>query len=131
MQLIRKYNKGIIYLLCVNDLFSRYSWVIPLKNKKGESIVEGFKKILDDSNRKRNNIWVDHGREFYNNKFKSFLKENDTEMYSTFNEGKSVVAERFMKTLKNKIYKQITYIGKNVCIDVLGDIVKMYNSTVQ
>ena len=131
MQLIRKYNKGIIYLLCVNDLFSRYSWVIPLKNKKGESIVEGFKKILDDSNRKRNNIWVDHGREFYNNKFKSFLKENDTEMYSTFNEGKSVVAERFMKTLKNKIYKQITYIGKNVCIDVLDDIVKMYNSNVQ
>ena len=131
MQLIRKYNKGIIYLLCVNDLFSRYSWVIPLKNKKGESIVEGFKKILHDSNRKRNNIWVDHGRDFYNNKFKSFLKENDTEMYSTFNEGKSVVAERFMKTLKNKIYKQITYIGKNVCIDVLDDIVKMYNSTVQ
>ena len=53
-------------------LFSRYAWVIPLKNKKGESIVEGFKKILDDSNRKPNKIWVDHGSEFYNNKFKSF-----------------------------------------------------------
>ena len=56
MQLISKYNKGIRYLLCAIDLFSRYAWVISLKNKKGESIVEGFKKILDDSNRKSNKI---------------------------------------------------------------------------
>ena len=102
MQLISKYTKGIRYFLCVIELFSRYAWVILLKNKKGESIVEGFKKILDDSNRKRNKIWVDHGSEFYNNKFKSFLKENDIKMYSTFNERKSVVAERFIKTLKKK-----------------------------
>ena len=70
MQLISKYNKGIRYLLCVIDLFSRYAWVLPLKNKKGDSIVVGFKKILNDSNRKSNKIWVDHGSEFYNNKFK-------------------------------------------------------------
>ena len=88
MKLISKYNKGIRYLLCVIDLFSRYAWVIPLKIKKGESIVEGFEKILNDSNRKPNKIWADHGSEFYNNKFKSFSKENDIEMYSTFNEGK-------------------------------------------
>ena len=100
MQLVSKYNKGIRYLLCVIDLFSRYSWVIPLQNKKGESIVEGFKQILDDSNRKPNKIWVDYGSEFYSNKFKSFLKENDIEIYSTLNAGKSVVAERFIKTLK-------------------------------
>ena len=130
MQLISKYNKGIRYLLCVIDLFSRYAWVIPLKNEKEESIVEGFEKILDDSgnakhsNRKPNKIWVDHGSEFYNNKFKSFLKENDIEMYSTFNEGKSVVVEKFIKTLKNKIYKHIATIGKNVYVDVLDDIVK-------
>ena len=93
MQLISKYNKGIRYLLCVIDLFTRYSWVIPLKNKKGESIVEGFKKILDDSNRKPIKIWIDHGSEFYNNKFKSFFKENDIELYSTFNERKSVVTD--------------------------------------
>ena len=98
MQLISKYNKGIRYLLCAIDLFSTYAWVIPLKNRKGESIVEEFKKILDDSNRKPNKIWVDHGTEFYNNKFKKFLKENDIEMCSTFNEGRSVVAGRFIKT---------------------------------
>ena len=130
MQLIIKYNKGIRYLFCVIDLFSRYSWVIPLKNKKGESVVEGFKKTLDDSNRKPNKIWVGHGSEFYNNKFKSLLEENDIETYSTFNGGKSVVVERFIKTLKNKIYKHMTYIGKNVYIDVLDDIVKKYSTSV-
>ena len=86
--------------MCVIDLVSRYVWVIPLKNKKGESIVEGVEKILDDYNTKPNKIWVDHGSEFYNNKFKSFLKENDIEMYLTFNEGKSVVAERSYQDLK-------------------------------
>ena len=130
MQLISKYNKGIRYLLCVIDLFSRYAWVIPLKNKKGESIVEGFENTLDDSNRKPNKTRVDHGSEFYNNKFKKFLKENDIEMYSTFNEGKSVVAERFIKTLKNKIYKHMTTIGENIYFNDLDDIIKKYNNTV-
>ena len=84
---------------------------------------------MDSSKRKLNKIWVDHGSEFYNNKFKSFLKENDIEMYSTFNEGKSVVAQKFIKTLKNKIYKHMTYVGKNVYIDVLGHIVDKYNNS--
>ena len=69
MSLINRFNKGIKYLLCVIDLFSRYSWVISLKNKKGYSIVEGFKKVLKNSKRKPDKIWVDHGVEFYNNKF--------------------------------------------------------------
>ena len=130
MQLISKYNKGIRYLLCVIDLFSRYASVIPLKKKKEKNIVEGFENILDDSNRKPNKIWADHGSEFYNNKFKKFLKENDIEMYSTLNEGKSVVAERFIKTLKNKIYKHMITIGKDVYFNDLDDIVKKYNNTV-
>ena len=82
------------------------------------------------SNRKPNKIWVEHGSQFSNNKFKSFLKENDIEMYSTFNEGKSVVAERFIKTLNNKIYKHMTTIGKNVYFNDLDDVVKKYNNTV-
>ena len=86
--------------------------------------------MLDNSNRKPNKIWVDHGSEFYNNEFKKFLKENDIEMYSTHNEGKSVVAERFIKTLKNKIYKHMTTIGKNVYFTVLDDIVDEYNNTI-
>ena len=107
-QLISKHNKGIRYLLCVIDLFSKYAWVVPLKNKKGENIVNAFQSNFEKSNRKPNKIWVDQGSEFYNNVFKKFLKDNDISMYSTCNEGKSVVAERFIRTLKNKIYKHIT-----------------------
>ena len=93
-------------------------------------MLKDFKKILNNSNRKPNNIWVDHGKEFYNNKFKSFLKNNDIEMYSTFNEGISVVAQRFIKTLKSKIYKHMATIGKNVYFNALDDIVKDYNNII-
>ena len=70
MQLISKYNKGIRYLLCIIDLFSKYAWVVSLKDKKGVSTVNAFQKILDSSKRKPNKIWVDQGNEFYNNVFK-------------------------------------------------------------
>ena len=129
MQLLNKYNKGIRYLLCVIDLFSKYAWVVPLKDKNGVSIVNAFQSILDSSKRKPNKIWVDQGSEFYNNVFKKWLKGNDISMYSTYNEGKSVVAERFIRTLKNKIYKHMTAISKNVYFDVLDDIVDEYNNT--
>ena len=129
MQLISKHNKGIRYLLCVIDLFSKYAWVVPLKDKKGVSIVNAFQKILRSSKRKPNKIWVDQGKEFYKNHFKKLLKDNDISMYSTYNEGKSVVAERFIRTLKNNIYKHMTAISKNVYFDVLHDIVDKYNNT--
>ena len=127
MQLISKHNKGTRYLLCVIDLFSKYVWVVPLKGKKGVSIVNAFKNFLDSSERKPNKIWVDQGSEFYKNHFGKWLKDND--MYSTYNEGKSVAAERFIRTLKNKIYKHMTAISKNVYVDVLNDIVDEYNNT--
>ena len=76
-------------------------WVIPLKDKKGVSIVNGFQKMISEG-RKPSKIWVDQGSEFYNNSFKDFLKINNIEMYSTYNEGKSAVAERFIRTLKIK-----------------------------
>ena len=128
MQLISKHNKGIRYLLCVIDLFSKYAWVVPLKDKKGVSIVNAFQSILKKSSRKPNKICVDPGSEFYNNVFKKWLKDNDISMYSTYNEGKTVIAERFIRTLKNKIYKHMTAISKNVCFDVLDDIVNKYNN---
>ena len=104
MQLLNKYNKGIRFLLCVIDIFSKYAWVVPLKDKKGIRIVKAFQSILKQSNRKPNKIWVD-------------------------NEGKSAAAERFIKTLKSKIYKYMTSISKNVYIDKLDDIVDEYNNT--
>ena len=105
MQLMGKFNNGFRFLLCVIDVFSKYAWVVPLKDKKGVSIVDAFQKILDKSRRKPNKIWVNKGSEFYNNSFKKWLKDNDIEMYLIHNEGKSVDAERFIRTLKTKIYK--------------------------
>ena len=130
MQSLSKYNKGFKYLLYAIDLISKYAWVIPIKGKKGTSIVNGFKKVISEGQRKLNKIWVDQGSEFYNQFFKDFLKINNIEMYSTYNEGKSVVAERFIRTLKNKIFKHMITISKNVYIDVLNDIVNRYNNTI-
>ena len=103
MQSLSKYNKGHKYWLCAIDLFSKYVWVIPIKDKKGVSIVNVFKKIISEG-RKPNKVCVDQ----------DFLKKNYVEMYSIYSEGKSVVAERFIRTLKNKIFKHMTPISKNV-----------------
>ena len=73
MQLLSKCNKGIRFLLCVIDIFSKYAWVVPLKDNKGVSIVAAFQDILKQSNRKPNIIWVDKGSEFYNASFKKWL----------------------------------------------------------
>ena len=123
--------------MCVIDIFSKYAWVVPLKDKKDVTITNAFQKILKESKRRQsqfegpkpNKIWVDKGIKFYNSSFKIFLKDNDIEMYSIHNEGKSVVAERFIRTLKTKIYKYMTSISKNVYIDKLNDIVNECNNT--
>ena len=128
MQLLSKFNKGIRFLLCV-DIFSKYAFVVPLKDKKGASIVNEFQSILDKSGRKTNKIWVDQGSEFYNQNFKKWLANNEISMYSTYREGKSAVAERFTRTLKNKLYKHMATVSKNFYYDVLDDIVKKYNNT--
>ena len=83
MQLIGKFNKEICFLLCVIDIFRKYTWVIPLKDKKGNTITNAFQKILDTSRGKPNKIWVDKGSEFYHRSMKSWLQKNDIEMYST------------------------------------------------
>ena len=120
--------------MCIIDIFSKHAWVVPLKDKKGVTIVNAFQKTLDDSPemgsiRKANKIWVDKWSEYYNSSFKTWLKDNDIKTYSAHNEGKSVVAERFTKTLKTKIYKYMTPISKHVYIDKLDDIVNEYNNT--
>ena len=108
-----------------------------MKDKKGIRTTNAFQKILKESNsrdaktkgRKQNKTWVDKGSEFYNRSMKSWLQKNDIELYSAHNEGKSAVNERFIRTLKNKIYKYLTLLSKNVYIDKLDDIVDKYNNT--
>ena len=97
MQLISKFNEGfrLLLLLCVVDIYSIYAWVI---TQKRITITNASQKNLDKSNRKPNKIWVDKGSEFYNRSVRSWLVKKYIEMYSTHNEGKSVVAERFIRT---------------------------------
>ena len=104
-------------------MFSKYAWVVPWKDKRGINNVNAFQKI--SKGRKPNKIWVDQGGEFYN-----ILKINNIKMYSTYNEVKSVVPERFIRTLKNKIFKHMTALWKNVYFDLLDNIVDKYNNTV-
>ena len=109
IQSLSKKSKGIKYILCAIDLFCKYKFAVPLKDKKAISIVNAFNKIIKQSNRKPNKIWEDQGGEFYNHNFKKWLSDNDIIMYSTYNEGKSVAAERFIRTLKK--YMIYTYDG--------------------
>ena len=139
MQLLSRYNKVIKFLLCVINIFSKYAWVVHLKDKKSVSIVKAFQSILKQSNRrakgtsaqhvKPSKIWVDKGSESYNASLKKWLQDNDILMYSTHNERKTVVTERFFRTLQSKIYKYMTSISKNVYIDKLDDIVDEFNNT--
>ena len=97
MKLISKFNQVTRFLLCVIDIFSKYAWVVPLNDKKGITIVNGFQKILDNSTRKRNR--------------------------------KIVFTERFIRTLKNKIYEYMIAVSKNVYTDKLDDLANEYNNT--
>ena len=108
MQLICKFNKKFRFLLCVINIYSKYAWVIPLKDKKDITITNAFQKMLDELKRQPNKTWVHKGSAFYNRSIKSYLQNNDIDMPSTDNEGKAVIAERLIRTLKNKIYKYMT-----------------------
>ena len=92
MRLISKFNNGFRFLLCAIDIYSKYAWVIPLKDNKGITITDAFQNILNESNGKPSKVWVDKDIEFYNRSMKSWLKMIDIGMYKTRNEGRSVVA---------------------------------------
>ena len=122
---LKKYNNGFQYIINIIDLYSRYAWSIPIKNKTGKSIVEAFDSIRGSKPKK---LWVDNGSEFYNKIFKKWLNDNNIEMYSTFNEGKAVVIERFNRTLKNKMFKYFTVNGTYKYIDILSSLINEYNN---
>ena len=135
MQLLSKFDKGICFLLYAIDIYSKYAWVIPLKDKKVLPILMLFKNIRE-SGRKPNKMLVDKFcSEFYNRWMKLWLEKNDIGMYSAHNKGLIIVAERFIKTSKNKIYKCMTLVSKNVYINKLDDMVNkcnnIYHSTIK
>ena len=106
MESLSSKNKNFKYLLCVIDIFTKYAWARSLKDKKSRTVLNAFIEIVFESNFKPNKLWDDQGREFYNELMQEWLLlyNNDNLMHFTQNQGKSVITERFIKTLKSKIY---------------------------
>ena len=121
-QAFTKFNRGIKYLLAVIDVFSKYGWLIPLKDKTGKSVASALKTIFKE--RKPGKMWVDKGKEFYNKDVKELI-----ELYSTENEEKASIVERWIRTMKGRMWKYFTDNNTNVYIGILPDLVEDYNNT--
>ena len=123
MTSFRRFNNGVKYLLTVIDVFSKYGWIVPLKTKRGIEVAGALKQIFEE--RKPEKLWVDKGKEFYNADVKALI-----DIYSTENEEKSSVVERWNRTMKEKMFKYFSANSTRKYIDVLGDMVKNYNETI-
>ena len=121
-----KRNKGYRYLLTCIDIFSKYSWIIPLKDKKGINVKNALEKIFIQRSLKF--LWTDRGKQFYNKQVQDLLNENNIKLYSTNNyEIKSSVIERFNRNFKNMMYKKFTE-NNNTIFYIIDDLVNKYNN---
>ncbi|WP_375669948.1 DDE-type integrase/transposase/recombinase, partial [Bartonella sp. CL29QHWL] len=127
MQKFESKNKGFRFILTVIDLFSRFSWALAVKSKRGEEIRDAFKLIFREA--KPEKIQFDDGTEFYNKHFKELLTENDIEWFSSKSDKKAAVVERFNRTLKEKMWRYFTAKETDEWIDILDDLVNGYNNT--
>ena len=123
MQSFSKFNNGIKYLLMVIDVFSKYGWIVPLKSKTGVDVANALSKIFGE--RRPMKMWVDKGKEFYN----KHVKALGIQLYSTENEEKSSVVERWNRTMKEKMFKYFSANSTRKYIDILDEMVNNYNNT--
>ena len=123
-------NRGYRYVLVIIDNFSKFGWTIPLKNKNAQTIKDSFENILISSKRKPNLIESDRGKEFYNNMFQDFLKENNIKLYSRNSSFGAIFAERFNRTIRDLLKKIVFEQGNAKWIDILKSITKQYNNRV-
>ena len=127
---LAKFNKGYKYLLMIIDVFSKYGWIVPLKTKTGAAVAHAFKEVFHKSGRIPTRLWTDKGKEFYNKTMKELLKRNNNIiLYSTENEEKSSVAERWNRTMKRNMWKYFTANNTHKYIDILPALVEKYNNT--
>ena len=122
---LSKENEGYNFLLLVIDIFNKYGWIKPLKDKKGKTIIKALKEIFKESGRRPTKLWTDKGREFFNKDVRDLV-----ELYATENEEKSSIAERWIRTMKEKMFKYFTDNNTYNYIDALPDLVEDYNNTV-
>ena len=127
MQQFSKCNKGYQYLLMLIDYFSKFDWIVPTKNKTGELVAEAFEKIFKEG-RIPKYLWTDKGKEFYNKDLKKVLQQHNITFYSTENEEKVSVVEKWNRTIKNKMWKKFTEQSSTEYLDLLPDILNEYNN---
>ena len=127
MQKLSKWNRGYKYLLMVLDLFSKYGWIVPLKTKTGLEVAKAFESLLVKNKPKM--LWVDKGKEYYNKNVLDLLAKDKIKVYSTENEEKSAVCERWNRTIKDKMYKRFTMQNNTVYVDILPKILASYNNS--
>ena len=127
VQDLAKENDGVNYLLVVIDVFSKFLWVRPMKNKNARSLVQAFDSILSEK-RKPEKLRTDKGTEFINKSFQQYLKKQGIQFYTATNEPKAAVVKRVNRTLKSKLYRYFTGVNSLRYIDVLQDIVDSYNN---
>ena len=120
-------NNGIKFLLTCIDVFSKFAWVLPLKNKSGKSITEAFKEILET--RQPTKIQTDKGKEFLNSEFLNYLKSKKIKLYTLDSELKACIVERFNRTLKEKMWRYFTHVGNKKYSEILPDLVDSYNNS--
>jgi len=128
MTSLKEFNKGYKYLLTCIDLFSKYSWAVPLKSKHAKEIIDALKEIFK-SGRKPYKLQTDAGTEFVNQNFKKFLKENEIDFFTTNSELKASVVERLNRTLKERMWKYFTYKNTFNYVDILSDFMTNYNNS--
>ena len=129
MQKFSEWNKGVKYLVMVIDLFSKYGWIKPLRDKRSETVSKAFDEMFETSKRKPKILWSDKGSEFISKHFKEFLKKKDIKLYHTENEEKSNVVERWNKTIKDKMWKMFSANNNTVYWDKIDKLVDDYNKT--
>ena len=128
MQQFSKWNNGYKYLFMIIDIFSKFGWIVALKNKKSEIVAKAFDQIFKE-NRVPKYLWTDKGKEFYNKNLNEELDKRNIKLYSTENEEKSSVLERWNRIIKTKMWKRFTEQNSTQYLKMLPDIINKYNNS--
>ena len=124
-----RYNKGNKYILVVIDCFSKFLWTRPLKSKSAQEVTKAMEDILKKSKRVPKNLVTDNGKEYYNSNFQNLMKKHKINHYSTFSILKASIAERVIRTIKEKLFRLFTLNGNHKWIDLLEQVTKTYNNS--
>ena len=128
MNSLISFNDGYRYILCIIDVFTKFAWAVPLKNKMAATVLFAVEAVVSKSKRIPEKVWLDHGSEFYNKQFQAWAKDNNIVMYSTHGESKSVVVERWVRSLKDIATKYFTEHSTRDWVHNLDKFLKIYNN---